>query len=151
MSRMGISAVGSYRGAQIFEAVGVSQSLIDRCFNGTPSRIGGIGLPEVAQEVLRRYDDAFRPDQPLAARLPDMGFIRYKKDGEFHGYNRLAVVAMQRAARSGEWDDYVAYRDLMHAGSPRALRDVLDLVPLGRPCRWTTWSRWRTSSPASPP
>jgi glutamate synthase (NADPH/NADH) large chain/glutamate synthase (ferredoxin) len=131
MSKMGISAVSSYRGAQIFEAVGVSQALIDRCFNGTPSRIGGIGLPEVAQEVLRRYDDAFRPDQPLAARLPDMGFIRYKKDGEFHGYNRLAVVAMQKAARSGEWDDYVAYRDLMHAGSPRALRDVLDLVPLG--------------------
>ena len=131
MSKMGISAVSSYRGAQIFEAVGVSQALIDRCFSGTPSRIGGIGLAEVAQEALRRHDDAYRPAQPLGPRLPDLGFIRYKKDGEFHGYNRLAVVAMQKASRSGEYADYRAYRELVHGGAPRALRDVLDLVPLG--------------------
>ena len=70
MSKMGISAVSSYRGAQIFEAVGVSQALIDSCFSGTPSRIGGIGLAEVSQEALRRHDDAYRPAQPWAPACP---------------------------------------------------------------------------------
>ncbi len=131
MSKMGISAVSSYRGAQIFEAVGVSQGLIDRCFTGTPSRIGGIGLAEVAADAVRRYREAFEPQAPLGARLPDLGFVRYKKDGEFHGYNRLTVVGMQKASRSGAYADYAAYRDLVAGGPPRALRDMLDLVPLG--------------------
>ena len=151
MSKMGISAVSSYRGAQIFEAVGVSQALIDSCFSGTPSRIGGIGLAEVSQEALRRHDDAYRPAQPLGPRLPDLGFIRYKKDGEFHGYNRLAVVAMQKASRSGEYADYRAYRELVHGGAPRPCGTSSTWCPWARPSRWTRWSRPRRSCVASQP
>ncbi|HEX2184564.1 MAG TPA: glutamate synthase large subunit, partial [Chloroflexota bacterium] len=133
MSKMGISAISSYRGAQIFEAVGVGHALINRCFAGTPSRIGGIGLREVAEEVTRRYVEAFEAEGALSARLPDLGFIRYKKDGEYHGYNRLAVVALQKATASGDFADFRAYRDLVHGGPPRALRDIMDFVPLGPP------------------
>ncbi|MGH2370898.1 MAG: glutamate synthase-related protein, partial [Chloroflexota bacterium] len=131
MSKMGISTISSYRGAQIFEAVGINQTLIERCFAGTPSRIGGIGLAEVALECARRHQEAFGSPAPLPTRLPDLGFVRYKKEGEYHGYNRLAVVALQKATQSGEWRDYVAYRDLVRNGPPRALRDVLEFAPVG--------------------
>jgi glutamate synthase domain-containing protein 2/glutamate synthase domain-containing protein 3 len=133
MSKMGISTISSYRGAQIFEAVGVSQALIDRCFFGTPSRIGGIGLAEVAEEAQRRQAEAFEPAAPFGRRLPHLGLVRYRRDGEYHGYNRLAVIALQKAARSGSYDDYRSYRDLVDQAPPRALRDVLDFNPVGPP------------------
>jgi len=133
MSKMGISAISSYRGGQIFEAVGLSQELIDRCFAGTPSRIGGIGLAEIAAEQARRHAEAFEPAAPPSPRLPDLGFIRYRKDGEYHGYNRLVVLALQKAAQSGDYEDYRKFRDLVHSGPPRAIRDVLDFVPAGPP------------------
>ncbi|MGI8423763.1 MAG: glutamate synthase large subunit [Chloroflexota bacterium] len=133
MSKMGISAVASYRGAQIFEAVGVNQSVVDRCFTGTPTKIGGIGLAEIDAEVRRRHDEAYRPEAPLAARLPNAGILSYRKDGEHHGYNRLMVIAAQKAAKSGDAADYKAYSDLVRAAPPRAIRDVLEWTPAGPP------------------
>ncbi len=133
MSKMGISTVSSYRGAQIFEAVGISQDLVDRCFAGTPSRIGGIGLREIAEECKRRHDAAFRPVEPHGPRLPNLGFVSWRKEGEYHGYNRLAVIALQKAAKSGDYKDYQSYRNLVLGGPPRALRDVLELAPAGPP------------------
>src|SRR5206468_3476437 len=145
MSKMGISSIASYRGAQIFEAVGLSQALVDRCFAGTPSRIGGAGLAEIAEEQARRHDEAFPPAKPASPptpaaaagtngptpaakgrdRLPHLGYINWRKDGEYHGYNRLVVIAMQKAAQSADSAAYASYRDLVRSGPPRALRDLL--------------------------
>ncbi|HET7772001.1 MAG TPA: glutamate synthase large subunit, partial [Chloroflexota bacterium] len=133
MSKMGISAIGSYRGAQIFEAVGISQELVDRCFTGTPTKIGGIRLADVESDVRRRHDEAYRPEAPLPPRLPNIGYLSYRKDGEHHGYNRLMVIAAQKAARSGDQADYQAFAELVSAAPPRAIRDVLEWVPAGPP------------------
>jgi glutamate synthase (ferredoxin) len=133
LSKMGISTVSSYRGAQIFEAIGINQRLIDTCFTGTPSRIGGIGLAEIEEEVRRRHDEAFRPAAPPSPRLPNVGYLGYRKDGEHHGYNRLAVIAAQKAAASGSREDYKSFADLVSGAPPRALRDVLSWVPAGPP------------------
>ena len=147
---MGISAVSSYRGAQIFEAVGVSQALIDSCFSGTLRASGASGWPRCPRKPCAATTTP-TARRSLGPRLPDLGFIRYKKDGEFHGYNRLAVVAMQKASRSGEYADYRAYRELVHGGAPRACGTSSTLCPWARPSRWTRWSRPRRSCVASLP
>ncbi|HEU5315289.1 MAG TPA: glutamate synthase large subunit [Chloroflexota bacterium] len=131
MSKMGISTVASYRGAQIFETVGITERLVDRCFTGTPTKIGGIGLGEIEAEVRRRHGEAYRPAAPLTPRLPNAGLLSYRKDGEHHGYNRLMVIAAQKAAQTGDAADYKAYADLVYAAPPRAIRDVLEWVPAG--------------------
>ena len=135
MSKMGISTLSSYRGAQIFEAVGISQDLTDECFTGTPSPIGGIGLAEIADVVLRRHAEAWPPPSAAPAkppnerarwRLPNRGFVRFRRDGEYHGYNRLVVQQMQQAATTGDPDDYRRYTELVYARPPAALRDLLE-------------------------
>jgi glutamate synthase (ferredoxin) len=131
MSKMGISTVSSYRGAQIFEAVGIEQHLIDQCFTGTPSRIGGIGMAEIEEEVRRRHSEGFQAEAALTARLPNMGYLSYRKDGEHHGYNRLVVIAAQKAAESGAYEDYQKYAELVYGAPPRALRDVMEYGPAG--------------------
>ena len=133
MSKMGISTIASYRGAQIFEALGINQALVDRWFTGTPSRIGGIGLEEIEDDVRRRHTEAFQPEAPLSARLPNIGNLGYRKDGEHHGYNRLMVIAAQKAAQSGSNDDYRDYSRLVADAPIRAIRDVLEWVPAGPP------------------
>ncbi|HEV2126109.1 MAG TPA: glutamate synthase large subunit, partial [Chloroflexota bacterium] len=133
MSKMGISTISSYRGAQIFEAVGIEQDLVDQCFTGTPSRIEGIGLEEIENEVRRRHADVFQPEAPLGTRLPNLGFMGYRKDGEHHGYNRLMVIAAQKAAESGAEADYKKYTELVYGAPPRALRDVMEYVSAGPP------------------
>ncbi len=133
MSKIGISTISSYRGAQIFEAIGINQSLINRCFTGTPSRIGGIGVAEIEEEVRRRHEEAYRPEAPLTPRLSNVGYLGYRKDGEHHGYNRLAVVAAQKVAATGTKEDYTAFTDLVYNAPPRALRDVLEWTPAGPP------------------
>src|SRR5581483_3257972 len=92
MSKMGISAIASYRGAQIFEILGLEQDVVDRCFAGTSSPIGGIGLRELAEDVLARHAEAFPP--PPEIRLRDLGLIRYRSEGEYHLFNRPLVKAM---------------------------------------------------------
>ncbi len=135
MSKMGISTLSSYRGAQIFEAVGIAQDLTDACFTGTPSPIGGIGLAEIATAALRRHAEAWPP--PAAAppkppnerarwRLPNRGFVRFRREGEYHGYNRLVVQLLQQAARTGDPDDYRRYTSLVYDRPPAALRDLLE-------------------------
>ena len=131
MSKMGITSIASYRGAQIFEAVGIAQTLIDRCFTGTPSRIGGIGLAEIATDVANRHEEGF--GAPAIGRLPNLGFVNYRKDGEVHGYNRQAVIAMQEASKTGNYDDYRKFESLVNGGAPRALRDIMEWSPVGPP------------------
>ena len=133
--QMGISAIARYRGgAQIFEAVGVNQGLVDRCFAAPPPRSAASAWREIDAEVRRRHDEK-RSAGGASARPPaERGLpLVNRKDGEHHGYNRLMVIAAQKASQSGDPADYKAYADLVGSAPPRAIRDVLEWVPAGPP------------------
>ena len=97
-SKMGISTAMGYRGAQIFETLGLSSELVDRFFTGTPARLCGIGLPEIEADILRRHGDAFADPAP---KLADLGFVRYRKDGEPHAFEPPLVKLLQEAVNTG--------------------------------------------------
>jgi glutamate synthase domain-containing protein 2/glutamate synthase domain-containing protein 1/glutamate synthase domain-containing protein 3 len=123
MSKMGISTVSSYRGAQIFEAIGLDKSLIDRCFTGTDSRIGGVGLKEIARDVLRFHELAFKDNDE---RLLDFGYYKFRKDGEAHAFNPQVMRALHDAVRNGDFERaYRTYARLVNEREPIALRDLL--------------------------
>ena len=122
MSKMGISAVSSYRGAQIFEAVGVAQDVIDRYFKGTPSRIGGAGLEAFATDVLHFHADAFG-EEP---KLQDRGFYRFRKAGEYHALNPLVFKALHKAVRTASFEAYGEYAKLVDERPACNLRDLLE-------------------------
>ncbi|MGH2562649.1 MAG: glutamate synthase large subunit, partial [Thermomicrobiales bacterium] len=128
ISKMGISTATGYRGAQIFEVIGLAPDLIDRYFTGTPSRLGGVGLTEIGDDILSRHNEAW--NQPLA-KLPDPGFVRFRKDGEAHVYNPTSVKAIQKFAQSKDPVDYQAYRDLVKGHPLTAVRDLMEIKPLG--------------------
>jgi glutamate synthase domain-containing protein 2/glutamate synthase domain-containing protein 1/glutamate synthase domain-containing protein 3 len=104
LSKMGISTVRSYTGAQIFEAIGLEPELIDRYFTGTASRVGGVGLNVLAWECLDRHARAY----PAASSelLPPGGVYAWRRDGEFHGWNPETIASLQQAARDGGADAY---------------------------------------------
>lgn len=111
MAKMGISTVQSYRGAQVFEAIGLNEVFIDQYFTGTASRIGGIGLEEVAREMSIRHHNAF-PDRP--AKHPDLewgGEYQWRRDGEFHLFNPETVFKLQHSTRSGQYNIFKEYTD----------------------------------------
>jgi glutamate synthase domain-containing protein 2/glutamate synthase domain-containing protein 1/glutamate synthase domain-containing protein 3 len=113
MSKMGISAVQSYHGAQVFEAVGLRQDLIDEYFTGTPSRIGGIGMDVLVQEILMRHQAAF-PQRPVSARvLPTGGLYQWRSDGEEHLFNPESIHRLQKAVRTGSYATYRSYAQLI--------------------------------------
>ncbi len=108
-SKMGISTVQSYRGAQIFEALGIGSELIDRYFVDTPSRIGGVGLSEIALEALMKHRRAFpRVDAERSLVLDAGGYYQWRRDGEFHQWNPGTVAKLQHAVRV---DSEKAFRD----------------------------------------
>ena len=111
LSKMGISTLQSYAGAQIFEAIGLGSEVIDRCFTGTASVIGGIGFKELAEDVLTRHNGS--------GVLPDHGRVRYRRDGEDHGWSPPLVRSLQ----DGE---YTAFADRARARPPAGPRDLLD-------------------------
>ena len=113
LSKMGISTLQSYAGAQIFEAIGLGPEVIDRCFTGTASVIGGIGFKEIAEDVLTRHN--------VAGALPDHGRVRYRRDGEDHGWSPPLVRALQHA-------EYAGFADGVRARAPAGPRDLLDFV-----------------------
>ena len=125
MSKMGISCVSSYQGGQIFEALGISQDVIDLAFAGTPSRVGGIGLREIAEDALARHCSAFQPSDGL--RLDDGGFYKFRRDGDHHDFNPKSVRALHKALEGGEQEDLQAYRQLLaERERPASLRDLLE-------------------------
>ncbi|HWM89117.1 MAG TPA: glutamate synthase central domain-containing protein, partial [Kofleriaceae bacterium] len=120
MSKMGISTVQSYRGAQIFEAVGLDRDLIDRHFTGTPSRLSGVGLAELQREVRERHARAFagpkehRPAQSSAgADLPAGGHYQWRPDGERHKWNPATIAALQAAVGREHPDLFAEYSRLV--------------------------------------
>jgi glutamate synthase domain-containing protein 2/glutamate synthase domain-containing protein 1/glutamate synthase domain-containing protein 3 len=129
MSKMGISTLQSYRGAQIFEAIGLDQKFVDIYFTNTPSRISGIGLDEIAEETLERHRLAF-PARPM--RLPDLdwgGQYQWRNDGEYHMYNPDSIHKLQYSTRTNNYKIFKEYTALINAATARlcALRGLMDL------------------------
>jgi len=124
LSKMGISTLSSYCGAQIFEALGLGAEVIDRCFTGTVSTIGGIGFTEIAEDVLARQRAAY-PENGAAEPLPDHGRVRYRRDGEDHGWSPPLVRAMQSAVAADTPQAYDAFRARVAARLPASPRDLL--------------------------
>ncbi len=132
MSKMGISTVQSYRGAQIFEAVGLAPELIARGFGGTPSRIGGIGVGELAREALDRHDRGFgRQAIAIADELPVGGLYQWRRRGERHKWNPATIAALQAAVAHEDRDRFADYQRLCddEVGALTTLRGLFELAP----------------------
>jgi glutamate synthase domain-containing protein 2 len=112
MTKMGISTLQSYRGAQIFEAVGLNRELIDRYFSWTASRIEGIGLDVIAQECAQRHHLAYEVSPALDGELDAGGQYQWRRRGEYHMYNPMTVAKLQHAVRSGNYKQYKEYARL---------------------------------------
>ena len=109
ISKMGISTIQSYCGAQIFEAVGLGQEFIDEYFTATPSRIGGIGIETVAEEMIRRHKFAY-PDYNVYDQMLDVGGdYHWRRDGEFHQLNPKTIAMLQHAVRTNDFKIYKKY------------------------------------------
>ena len=131
MAKMGISTIQSYRGAQIFEAIGINQSVVDKYFIRTPSRIGGIGLKEIAKESVMRHNDAYHAiDTNSDNESLDSGSIfNWRKDGEEHLYNPKSIYLLQKACREGDYELFKEYTSLINDQSEgmTTLRGQLNL------------------------
>ncbi|HEX2119392.1 MAG TPA: glutamate synthase large subunit [Acidimicrobiales bacterium] len=134
MSKMGISTVDSYRGAQIFEVLGLGSEVVDVCFVGTPSVVGGVGWAELGEDVLARHREG---------RMTEGGYYRaLKNKGEFHTHNDPVVKALnemkaahllQSAIRDGKSEHYDKFAALVNGRPPTELHDLLEFVPAGPP------------------
>jgi len=131
MSKMGISAIQSYRGAQVFEALGLRQDVIDHYFTWTPSRVGGIGLDVIAQEVLMRHHAAFPSRAVNGHVLPSGGQYQWRNDGEQHLFTPESIHRLQKAVRTGSFKVFQEYASLVNDQSVNActLRGLLDFKP----------------------
>jgi glutamate synthase (ferredoxin) len=135
MSKMGISTLQSYCGAQIFEAIGLEAGFVDWYFTGTPSRIGGIGIDTIAEEVRRRYERAF-PSRGMAfGDLDAGGEYQWRRDGEAHLFNPETVQKLQHATRSGQYRIYKEYTAAVNDQSRAlcTLRGLMDLKTAATP------------------
>ncbi|MFL6017123.1 MAG: glutamate synthase large subunit, partial [Gaiellaceae bacterium] len=117
MSKMGISTMPSYCGAQIFEAVGLAPELVERHFTGTASRIGGIGIETLAEQTLARHARAY--PGAADALLPVVGLYAWRRDGEHHQWNPDTIALLQHAVRHGGWDTYEEYSRTVNAENAR--------------------------------
>jgi glutamate synthase (ferredoxin) len=131
ISKMGISTIQSYRGAQIFEAIGLHPSLVEKHFTGTASRVGGVGLDVIAREVEIRHQHAF-PNRQVNGHVLDVGGrYQWRSDGEYHLFNPQTVHKLQQACRN---NDYKAFKEYSHAVNEQSknactLRGMLELKP----------------------
>ncbi len=129
MSKMGISSISSYRGAQLFEIVGLHDEVVGRCFRGTQSRVQGAKFADLADDQQKLAAAAWEPRTPLGAG----GLLKYVHGGEYHCYNPEVVATLQAAVRSGEMERYRDYARLVDERPVATLRDLMDLEPLGPP------------------
>src|SRR4029079_12489729 len=129
MAKMGISAIQSYRGAQVFEAVGLRQEVIDEYFTWTASRVGGIGMDVIAQEVLVRHRAAFPERRVEGHSLPVGGQYQWRSEGEFHLFNPESIHRLQKAVRNDNYRQFQEYSRLVNEQSTHlaTLRGLLDL------------------------
>jgi glutamate synthase (ferredoxin) len=145
MSKMGISDIASYCGAQIFDAVGLSSEIVDRAFLGTPCPIDGVGFAELEREILERHEAACG----AKPQLENPGYIKWRKGGEPHetsgdvvdaSHALAAAHALRKAVANGDggfhfegWDLYEQFAGLVNSRAPMEIRDLLELVPAGEP------------------
>ncbi|MDB6069504.1 MAG: glutamate synthase protein 2, partial [Verrucomicrobiales bacterium] len=133
MSKMGISTLPSYQGAQIFEAVGIHSSLIKTCFTGTPSQIEGIGFEEVAAESLSRHFAGYGDALPQGPEdLGDPGYFRYRREGERHSIDATFLKNFHTFVKTGKAEDYATYVENYTKNRPVSLHDLFELIP-GKP------------------
>jgi glutamate synthase (ferredoxin) len=138
MSKMGISDVASYCGAQLFDVVGLAPEVVDRCFAGTVSTVGGLGFAELERDVLDRHARA----REAGNRLENPGFVKFRKGGERHAtdpevvealHATAAAHALRRAVQDEDRERYARFAQLVNGREPLELRDLLDLVPADDP------------------
>jgi glutamate synthase domain-containing protein 2 len=129
MSKMGISCLSSYCGAQIFEAVGLEKRFVDQYFTSTASRIGGVGIDVIAEEVKIRHRRAHSVPVPGELELDPGGEYQWRRDGEFHLFNPDTVFKLQHATRTGQYAIYREYARLVNDQSQKlgTLRGLLEL------------------------
>ncbi|MEK7709497.1 MAG: glutamate synthase large subunit, partial [candidate division NC10 bacterium] len=135
ISKMGISTIQSYRGAQIFEAIGLCKEFVDRYFTWTASRIGGVGLDVIAEEAILRHQHAF-PERPVGKPELDWGGeYQWRRDGEYHLFNPDTVFKLQHATRSGQYKIFKEYTDLVNNQNQNlcTLRGLFDFKFAGTP------------------
>jgi len=127
MSKMGISTLRSYFGAQIFEAIGLGEELIDRYFPGTPSQIGGIGITELAREIMKTHQETFFPHNGISY-LPHKGIYSYQWEGEKHAWNPDTIALLQWSVRTGNYDRFKKFTAAAdaHTRTPVFIRGLLD-------------------------
>lgn len=134
MSKMGISTIQSYRGAQIFEALGIAQHVVDEYFTGTTTRIGGVGLRHLEKEVMMRYEKAY--DTVLGDKaLEPGGEYKWRAKGEYHMFNPQSIYKLQKACREGNYDLYKEYAAEMNAHQEKQcnIRGLLNIKTKDKP------------------
>lgn len=130
LSKMGISTIASYRGAQLFEAVGLSDEVVDLCFNGTPSRIKGVTFEQLEEDHKRLLKEAWNPRKKISPG----GLLKYVHGQEYHAFNPDVVQTLQAAVQSGDYAVWRSYSELVNNRPVATLRDLLslktDITPL---------------------
>ena len=129
LSKMGIATVGSYRGAQLFEIIGLDRDVVELCFAGTPARLGGAGFDALQADAQHLAAHAWN-----ANALPEIGgLLKYLPGGEYHLFNPEVVTSLQRAVVTGASQDWQRYADAVNGRPAAALRDLLRLKPAATP------------------
>ena len=128
LSKMGNSTLRSYRGAHIFEAIGISSSLLDKYFKGISSAIEGIDLEDVANEVLKPFLDAFHPQEGSdPSQLKNLGLYSYRRDGEEHAWNPESIARLQIATKTNSYEKFKEYtKTVDEKPTPIFIRDLMD-------------------------
>jgi glutamate synthase (NADPH/NADH) large chain len=129
MSKMGISSISSYRGAQLFEIVGLNEEVVRRCFKGTTSRIQGTNFNDLLDDQKALAKAAWEPRLPIEHG----GLYKYVHDGEYHCYNPDVIATLQAAVRSGDYERYSRYAKLVNERPVATLRDLMSIKPAGPP------------------
>ena len=119
-SKMGISTLQSYQGAQIFEIIGINKSVVDKYFTGATSRIEGMGLDEIAREALAKHTFAFTKKAAPVDRLPEGGVYQWKRKGEFHLFNPQTIHLLQHATKSNDYSTFKKYSKTVNDQSEKA-------------------------------
>ncbi|HEV8630943.1 MAG TPA: glutamate synthase-related protein, partial [Thermoanaerobaculia bacterium] len=129
MAKLGVCAVASYQGAQLFEVLGLDPELVERHFTGTPSRVGGTGWERITRDVLQRHRDAWETEGAFA----DRGLFRFRKDGEHHALHPGVFTSLHKAVRSSRPEDFREYQRRVEETPPTSLRDLLTWKRADRP------------------
>ena len=123
LSKMGISTIASYRGAQLFEAVGINESVVDLCLTGTVSRISGADFSDFEEDQKRLARTAYNPMRSVSQG----GLLKFIHGEEYHAYNPDVVVQLQKAVQNGNYEDYLVYAQLVNKRPVAMLRDLMHL------------------------